>query len=188
MKHQLINCLSFTIFTALFDLSTPEKFPFTFDSVIKKGGHGIVFKGRSKFDTKQFVAIKTEDSRISNRLERENKIYSDLEGRKGFPKIFWFGVTIINYTKWKKVKSNVLVMELLGPDIESLLDKQDGYFSLKTVLMLAEQFLNRVEYLHSKNYIHQDLKPENFLMGTGESEGLVYLADFGVAKRYNPIM
>ena len=78
-------------------------------------------------------------------------------------------------------------MELLGPDIESLLDKQDGDFSLKTVLMLVEQFLNRVEYLHSKNYIHQDLKPENFLMGIGESEGLVYLADFGVTKRHNPI-
>ena len=60
-------------------------------------------------------------------------------------------------------------------------------FSLKTVFMLAEQFLNHVEYLHSKNYVHQDLKPENFLMGIGESDGLVYLADFGVTKRYNPI-
>ena len=79
-------------------------------------------------------------------------------------------------------------MELLGADIESLLDKQNGEFSLKTVLMLAEQFLNRVEYLHTKNYIHRDLKPENFLMGTGETEALVYLADFGVSKRYDPKM
>ena len=186
MMYQYIYCLSFTIVNGLFGLSKPKKFPYIIDSVIKKGGHGIVFKGRSKFDTKQFVAIKAEDSKKFDYLERENKIYSDLEGRKGFPKIFWFGVTTINYTKLKKVKSNVLVMELLGPDIESLLDKADGNFSLKTVLMLVEQFLNRVEYLHSKNYIHQDLKPENFLMGVGESEGLVYLADFGVTKRYNP--
>ena len=79
-------------------------------------------------------------------------------------------------------------MELLGSDIASLMDKQGGKFSLKTVLMLAEQFLECVEYLHKKNYVHRDLKPDNFLMGTGESGTTVYLADFGVTKRYNPTM
>ena len=54
--------------------------------------------------------------------------------------------------------------------------------------MLAEQFLERVEYLHKKNYIHQDLKPHNFLMGTGEKKATVYLADFGLSKSCNPKM
>ena len=79
-------------------------------------------------------------------------------------------------------------MELLGSDIASLMDKQGGKFSLKTVLMLAEQFLERVEYIHKKNYIHQDLKPHNFLMGTGEKKAMVYLADFGLSKSCNPKM
>ena len=52
--------------------------------------------------------------------------------------------------------------------------------------MLAEQMINRVEYLHKKNYIHRDLKPDNFLMGTGESEATVYLADYGIANKYDP--
>ena len=140
-------------------------------------------------NSEQVVAIKIEHRSESNFLETESKIYHDLESKKGFPKIFWFGIINLDYQKKnrRRVKSNVLVMELLGPNIWSLFNKQGSNFSLKTVLMLAEQFLDRVEYLHSKNYIHQDLKPENFLMGIGELEGLVYLADFGVTKRYNPI-
>ena len=139
--------------------------------------------------SEQVVAIKIEHRSESNLLETEIKIYRDLESKKGFPEIIWFGIVDLKYPKEKKIKeSNVLVMELLGSDIESLFCKQGGHFSLKTVLMLAEQFLNRVEYLHSKHYVHRDLKPDNFLMGTGESGTTVYLADFGVTKRYNPTM
>ena len=52
--------------------------------------------------------------------------------------------------------------------------------------MLADQFLDRVEYLHKKNYLHLDLKPDNFLMGTGTSKSTVYLADYGFARKYFP--
>ena len=188
MKFEQMHYLFFTSLLGIIDLSTSKEFPYIIESIIKKGGHGTVFKGRSKFDSKQCVAIKAEESKKSNKLLNEFLIYSDIEDYKGIPKPLWFGVTNLNYTKEKNIQSNVLVMELLGPDIKSLFCKQGGYFSLKTVLMLAEQFLNRVEYLHKKNYVHRDLKPDNFLMGTGESETTVYLADFGVTKRYNPTM
>ena len=140
-------------------------------------------------NSEQVVAIKTEYRGEFNFLETESKIYHDLESEKGFPKIFWFGIINLNNPKNKKrAQANVLVMELLGPDIWSLYNKQDKKFSLKTILMLAEQFLDRVEYLHKKNYIHKDLKPDNFLMGTGEKETMVYLADFGMSKSCNPKM
>ena len=141
-------------------------------------------------NSEQIVAIKIEHRSESNFLETESKIYHDLESNKGFPKIFWFGIINLDYQKKnrRRVQSNVLVMELLGPNIWSLFNKQGSNFSLKTILMLAEQFLDRVEYLHKKNYIHKDLKPENFLMGTGEKETMVYLADFGMSKSCNPKM
>ena len=140
-------------------------------------------------NSEQVVAIKTEYRGEFNFLETESKIYHDLESKEGFPKIFWSGILNLNNPKNKKrTQANVLVMELLGPSIWSLFNKQGSNFSLKTILMLAEQFLDRVEYLHSKNYIHKDLKPDNFLMGTGEKEALVYLADFGLSKSCNPKM
>lgn len=33
--------------------------------------------------------------------------------------------------------------------------------------MLADQMIGRVEYIHTKNFIHRDIKPDNFLMGIG---------------------
>jgi len=41
-----------------------------------------------------------------------------------------------------------------------------------------------VEYFHNNNFIHRDIKPENFAMGVGENSNLLYIIDFGLAKKY----
>ncbi|KAM9748260.1 casein kinase I isoform 1-T1 [Dama dama] len=93
----------------------------------------------------------------------------------GIPTIRWCGA---------EGDYNVMVMELLGPSLEDLFNFCSRKFSLKTVLLLADQMISRIEYIHSKNFIHRDVKPDNFLMGLGKKGNLVYIIDFGLAKKY----
>ena len=79
-------------------------------------------------------------------LEYESKLYRYLAGGTGIPKVRWYG-TEGGY--------NLMVMDLLGKSLEDLFNSCSRRFSVKTVLMLGEQMLRRLEYLHSKHFVHR---------------------------------
>jgi len=88
-----------------------------------------------------------------------------------------------------KGEYNIMAMGLLGPSLEDLFMKTcRRKFSLKTVLMLGEQMIDCIEFVHSFKVIHRDIKPSNFVIGAGEGQdNKVYIVDFGLSKRYrNP--
>lgn len=98
-----------------------------------------------------------------------------LQGGNGIVNLHWQG---------QEAKCNIIIVDLLGPSLEDLFCLCGKKFSMKTVLMVADQLIQRIEYMHSKSYIHRDIKPENFLLGLGKKSNVVYIIDFGLSKKY----
>lgn len=142
---------------------------------IGSGSFGDIYLG-TNMTTGEETAIKLESIQSKHpQLERETRIYRSLHGVVGIPSVRWYG-TEGDY--------NVMVIDLLGKSLEDLFNECAQRFNLKTVLMLADQLLQRLEIIHTKCYIHRDIKPDNFLIGRGSRRHMIYVIDFGLAKMY----
>ncbi len=78
-------------------------------------------------------------------------------------------------------------MERLGESIHRLIEEHNDYsFSVKTYLLLADQMIQRLEYLHNKGFCHNSIKAPNFAMGRGAKASICYLIDFGRTSPPSP--
>ena len=137
-----------------------------------KGGFGVIYEGEH-IETHSRVAIKVESVHTCGPLlANEYAMYQMLDGCFGFPKLFGFD---------NSTDSNALVIQLLGPSLDDMVAACGGALSVKTVLLLANEMINRIEYVHRKCYVHRDIKPSNFLLGENNT---LYMIDFGVSGRY----
>jgi len=133
---------------------------------------------------KEEVAIKFEKRSNFPLLESEALYLFNLQGF-GIPKFITYG---------KNKNYNILIEELLGPPLLILWNSENNIKErrLKAICMLALQIIDRLEFIHSKNIIHRDIKLENILLhfdNPQDKENLnmmkarVKIIDFGFARK-----
>ncbi|KAI5173138.1 hypothetical protein NEFER03_2107 [Nematocida sp. LUAm3] len=154
---------------------------------IDSGAFGIIMEGKCPVTQKK-VAIKIEKKKGSKQIRQEHNMYKKLESENNYICKIYCTTQVKIYGEVR----DVLIMDLLGPSLESLFNYCKRVFSLKTILMLAEMMITRVEYMHYKHLIHRDIKPDNFAFGVSEgtngSEEIcrdaLYILDFGLTCFY----
>ncbi|CAD8091725.1 unnamed protein product [Paramecium sonneborni] len=145
--------------------------------LIKKLGAGAFGEIYSANSNGQEYAIKIERSDTKYpQLLFESKLYQYLNNQPiiGIPKYYGY---------LQQDNFNFLVMEQLGKSLEDIFTDNNCLFSLQSVTVLALQMLECIEYLHNKQFLHRDIKPDNFLLGKTHKDR-VYMVDYGLAKKY----
>ena len=142
--------------------------------LLGKGGFGQIYLGRNH-RTNTYVAIKVEEQSSRSRLVYEYQLLKEISDGDGIRQVYKLHIG---------KKHNYLIMQLLGKSLDKLFVDMNKHFSIKTICMLAYQMIQRIEYVHSRGYIHRDIKPGNFLIGKNLDSKKLYIIDFGLSKKY----
>ena len=140
---------------------------------IGKGAFGKIYS-TIRLEDKNVFAMKTErKNALRKMLETEAYFLILLQGF-GIPKLISFGHTK-NY--------NILIETLLGKTLHDIFIKAKKTCDIKNMCLIALQLIERLEFIHSKNIVYRDVKPENFLIGI-KDPNVLYIVDFGLCKKY----
>eukprot|EP00871_Galdieria_phlegrea_P001222 jgi/Galph1/20/GphlegSOOS_G4775.1 len=145
------------------------------------GHFGDVYEG-VQLSTGKPVAVKLEH-RSGSIARKEWEVMRALSG-EGTPYVYYTGVAGRYY---------VMVMDLLGATLQKILETRPSRrLPWDMVSKIGQLCVNLLRTVHSKGYVHGDVKPENFLCAYEEgghplqadpSKGL-YMIDLGLASKY----
>ena len=141
--------------------------------VVGEGAYGIVYKCRNK-ETDKFVAIKKfkeiEDKLVQKTMKRELKMLQMLKHDN-----------VVDFQEAFIYKENLfLVFEYVEKNLLEVLEKFPEGLNPKLIRSFVFQMCKAVHYLHTKNIIHRDVKPENLLVDENMN---LKLCDFGFARK-----
>lgn len=151
-----------------------ERSLFTCTKTLGEGAFGAVFECMHNATGRRFAMKQETRESGPSLLGVEARMYRILAGGLGTPRCVFYG---------RERGQTILVMDPLGPSLEKLFSRCKRKLSIKSVCMVAEQVLDRIEYVHSRGIVHRDIKPDNFLIGSEDRIYFIYLIDFGLAKR-----
>ena len=108
------------------------------------------------------------------------KTDADKPGYVGMPSCHGFGSF-----DYEGKKLRFIVIDKLGSDLEKHFNSGAKPFPLVTALRVGVEVLDSLEFIHSRNYVHNDIKAQNLLTGaTPDTADRVFLVDFGLACKY----
>ncbi|XP_021278203.1 casein kinase 1-like protein HD16 isoform X1 [Herrania umbratica] len=153
-----------------------------------KGGFGQVFVGR-RVNGGNERATGSAALEVALKFEHRNskgcnygppyewQVYNALGGSHGVPKVHYKG---------KQGDYYVMVMDMLGPSLWDVWNSSGQAMSAEMVACIAVESLSILEKMHSKGYVHGDVKPENFLLGQPSTpqEKKLFLVDLGLATKW----
>ena len=143
---------------------------------IAKGGFGTVGLYK-KISTGDLYTIKS----VNINKMKEKKLSKTLQNERNIMKEISSDYVVTTYYLFKDKTNYYFVMEYLpGGDVYNLLSSIILPFS--TIQLIVAETLLAVNYLHSKNILHHDIKPENILI---TKNGHFKLSDFGLSKTLN---
>ncbi|GMR47521.1 hypothetical protein PMAYCL1PPCAC_17716, partial [Pristionchus mayeri] len=152
------------------------------EKLLGEGGFGAVYKVYEQSDKTKSYAMKVEkkkEERKDSKLKMEIAILK-LVAQERKDSHF---TSIID--RGKKETYFFLVMQLVGKSLADLKNKRpEKVFSLPTGLGASSQCLEAVQDLHKHGFIHRDLKPANYACGLGDKKRVVYILDFGIARKF----
>ena len=148
-----------------------NRYKYSNDDLIGKGGFSNVYKGYD-IKTDNYIAIKIDNKIKYNK--KEALIYKKINNFKYMAKC-------IDYFELNK--KSYLIMPLYYKSSDKILRiNYNDFFNEKDILMLGIQILQQINYLHKMGFIHQDIKPDNFVFDKKENK--FKLIDFGLSKSY----
>ena len=147
---------------------------YNIEKLLGQGGMGSVYQA---LDTSldRIVAMKIMNPGLASNTDflRRFKSEARVLGRLQHPHI-------VNVYTFRHVGAHLfIVMEYVGGGtLSDLIDRQ-GSIPYSRAIVLLKQALNALDFAHSSNIIHRDIKPPNILLTENHQ---VKITDFGLAK------
>ena len=144
---------------------------------IGDGGMAVVYKGKDKL-LNRYIAVKIlrpefcKDATFVENFKRESQAAAGLS----HPNIV--GV----YDVGREGNINYIVMELIEGRTLNEIIAEEAPMDYRKVIDISKQVASALKVAHKNKIIHRDVKPHNIMI---TSDGVVKLADFGIARAVN---
>tara|TARA_X000000950_G_scaffold260514_1_gene329956 strand:- start:4805 stop:5701 length:897 start_codon:yes stop_codon:yes gene_type:complete len=162
---------------------------FLVQATLGKGAFSKVIRAHDTV-AKKDVAIKIDTSQSTSQraeplVSYEARVLQSLHSPQhipGIPKLLWHG-DVPAREKGGNVAMPAIAIELLGRDLDRVLEL-NGTLDFPTIATLGVNLLFSIERMHDRGFVHRDIKPANILIGGADNRSQIYLADYGLAKKY----